>query len=141
MKKRIVLMVVCAALLIVTVANHLYDRSREDDRALLHCMWLTVQEPYTIRLQFFDDADGILPMDKPSYFMSVYDWGAGAEPLFEGYDLWEGSWVYDGTWTLEKDMVTLKTNKGENILGTVKDNAILLDIGEGYLLEKYTFEE
>lgn len=77
MKKRIVLMAVCVVLLIVTVANHLYDKSREDDRALLHCVWLTVQEPYTIRLHFLDDADGILPIDKPSYFMSVYDWGRG----------------------------------------------------------------
>lgn len=141
MKKRIVLMVVCAVLLIVTVANHLYDKSREDDRALLHCMWLTVQEPYTIRLQFFDDADGILPMDKPSYFMSVYDWGAGAEPLFEGYDLWEGSWVYDGIWSLKNDVVTLKTDSGDTILGTVVGDTIRLDVGEGYLLEKYTGEE
>ena len=73
--------------------------------------------------------------------MTVYDWGTGAEPLLGGYEMWEGSWIYDGNWSLEKDIVTLKTNKGETILGTVKDNAILLDIGGGYLLEKFTVEE
>lgn len=140
MKKRLMAALLGFVLLMVT-ANCLYERSREDDRTLLHCVWLSVPGPYFIRLHFLDDTDGILPIDKPSYFMSVYDWGAGAEPLFEGYDLWEGSWIYDGTWTLKNDVVTLKTDHGNTIVGTVVGDTILLDAGEGYLLEKYTGEE
>lgn len=141
MKKRIVLLIVCGVLLTLTVANHLYNMSREDDKALEGCTWLTVKDPYSIRIQFHGERDGILPIEKPFYMMTVYDWGTGAEPLLGGYEMWEGSWIYDGNWSLEKDIVTLKTNKGETILGTVKDNAILLDIGGGYLLEKFTVEE
>lgn len=141
MKKRIVLMIVCAVLLTVAVANHLYDKSREDDRALLHCVWLTPSESYLIRLHLFDDGDGILPLDKPSFLMSVFDWRRGAEPLFEGYDLWEGEWIYEGTWSLKDDVITLKIQHGDTIIGTLEGDTILLDVGKGYLLEKYTAEE
>lgn len=135
--KKFLLLLLCAALMAM-LADFLYARSRADDLALEHSVWLCLQDPYSIRVQFLGDSDGILPLDRPYVLMSVYDWGAGAEPLLDGYELWEGSWIYDGTWSLDNHVLTLTMESGETISGTVEGDTILLNIAGGVLLEKHS---
>ena len=138
--KKFLLLLLCAALMAM-LADFLYARSRADDLALEHSAWLCLQDPYSIRVQFLGDSDGILPLDRPYVLMTVYDWGAGAEPLLDGYELWEGSWIYDGAWSLKDQVLTLRTETGMTIRGEYDGETILLRVGDGYRLEKFMLEE
>ena len=101
----------------------------------VHDVWRGEHDNLIITLHMYPDKDWILPFSQPVCYIRYVD--MVADPLAV---LGNDNTIF-GTWSIKNEFVTLNLDNGAVIRGIVVQGGILLELGNGFLLDEHIVVE
>ena len=97
--------------------------------------WWGATDDMTLRVHLMPGSDGVLPLDSQRFIWHRYDYTDGWPAVM---DL-DGGEYRQGTWSVEEDILRLRFDDGETLIGVYGPQGLRLAYEGGILLDKSNY--